>query len=163
MHNNDKICNNQAKYAILCTKEKNMLNDDIIRIIKKGASDQQELLEALIDLGHDLTQSSISRKLKQLGVVKVKGKYVLPKVEEKTIKDIVFIEPNLFVIRTTPGNASAVAAIIDEKLVENPQYPDFGGTIAGDDTIFVAVDVGSREYGKEMAILKKVIGHLMIK
>lgn len=119
-------------------KEKKMLNDDIIKIIEHGIDEQQVLLEKLIGLGYKLTQSSISRKLKQMGIVKLGGKYQLPRHEANEIKSLKFIEPNLLVIRTSPGHASAIAAIIDEKLVGNPQYPEFVGTIAGDDTIFVA-------------------------
>ncbi len=121
-------------------REAKMLNDDIIKIIGRGIDEQKLILEQLKNLGHNLTQSGISRKLKQMGIVKIGGKYQLPKQEANEISSVKFIEPNLLVIRTSPGHASAIAAIIDEKLVGNPQYPEFVGTIAGDDTIFVATE-----------------------
>lgn len=123
-----------------------MLNDDIIRLIKEGIGEQSELLNKLDSLGHKLTQSSVSRRLKQLGVSKLHGKYHLPKTSGFKETKISFIQPNLFVIKTAPGHASVVATIIDEQLIENSQLPEFVGSIAGDDTIFLAVDLGDRNF-----------------
>lgn len=131
------------------------MNDDIIEIIKQGVNEQQILLLELSKLGHSITQSSISRKLKKMGIEKIGGKYRLPKSEESKIKNINFIEPNLVVIHTLPGHANAIGAIIDEKLVSNSKYPEFAGTIAGDDTIFVAIRTGS--YYKVMSELKSLL------
>lgn len=135
-----------------------MLNEDIIKAITQGASDQKTLLERLKVRGHNLTQSNISRKLKQLGVTKFQGKYHLPKIEERRIISVAFTEPNLFVIRTIPGHAASIASLIDEHLVVSPEHPEFVGTIAGDDTIFLAVDISGRNYSVVMAKLKPVIG-----
>lgn len=123
-----------------------MLNDDIIKLINQGIIEQKELLIKLTKLGHNLTQSSISRKLKQLGAYKLHGKYQLkkfPSNKEKNIK-ITFVSPNLFIIKTSPGHASALASIIDEQLIENNLYPEFIGSLAGDDTIFLAVNLQDR-------------------
>ncbi len=116
------------------------MNDDIIEIIKRGINEQQVLLSELTKIGHSITQSSISRRLKKMGIKKIGGKYRLPKSEESKIKNIAFIKPNLVVIHTLPGHANAIGAIIDETLVSNPKYQEFVGTIAGDDTIFVAIE-----------------------
>ena len=122
-----------------------MLNDDIIRLIKEGIGEQGELLKKLEALGYNITQSSVSRRLKQLGISKIYGKYQLAKASSFKETKLSFIQPNLFVIKTAPGHASLIATIIDEQLIENPQFPEFVGSIAGDDTIFLAVDLKNRD------------------
>lgn len=136
-----------------------MLNDDIIKLINQGISEQKELLIKLTKLGHNLTQSSISRKLKQLGAYKLHGKYQLKKLpsKEKNIK-ITFVSPNLFIIKTTPGHASALASIIDEQLIENNLYPEFIGSLAGDDTIFIAVNLQDKTSAWAEKYIKETLG-----
>ena len=133
-----------------------MLNDDIIKIIRQGVNDQKLLLEKLSDLGHHLTQSSISRKLKQIGIIKANGIYQMAASEDKKIKSMNFVEPNLFIIRTAPGHAGAIASIIDKQLVDKPRYPSFVGTIAGDDTIFIAIK-DCKNFDEVKNILKEII------
>lgn len=132
-----------------------MINDDIIKIIKRGVDEQRVLLKELTKLGHSITQSSISRKLKKMGIEKIGGKYRLPKSEKSKIKNITFIEPNMVVIHTLPGHANAIGAVIDEELVNSLDRPEFVGTIAGDDTIFIAIKNGA--CSTVMSILKKVV------
>ncbi|WP_257313565.1 hypothetical protein [Geothrix fuzhouensis] len=99
-------------------------------------ADQTDLLERLSAEGHDLTQSTLSRRLKRLGVMKVQGRYrrveaaaqVLPEV---TIREV---PPNLLVLNTAPGYAQALGLSVDADPV-----PGQMGTLAGDDTVFVAV------------------------
>jgi transcriptional regulator of arginine metabolism len=120
-----------------------MLNDDIIRMVEVGINDQAELLKELKNLGYVVTQSSISRKLKSLGIVKLNGRYQMV-VNAQVIKTkITFVYPNMIVIRTPPGNANPIAAKIDLKLVD--KVFGFIGCIAGDDTIFVAIDLGDKD------------------
>ncbi len=138
-----------------------MLNDDIIRLIEQGASDQNDLLAKLKDLGHELTQSSVSRKLKQLGITKLHGKYHLSKNIPLRFKQEVtfsFVQPNLLILRTAPGHANTIAALLDGQLINNDKYPEFVGTIAGDDTIFLAVDLGDRSSAWAVEKLKQIIG-----
>jgi transcriptional regulator of arginine metabolism len=118
-----------------------MLNDDIIQVIKNGVTDQQDLHQKLKKLGHDLTQSSISRKLKQLGISKSQGIYKIANQHNPILSSKVsFVPPNLIVITTPPGHANVIAAKIDNQLIENSKLPEFVGSIAGDDTIFIAVN-----------------------
>ena len=138
-----------------------MLNDDIIRLIEQGASDQNDLLAKLKDLGHELTQSSVSRKLKQLGITKLYGKYHLSKNIPLHFKQEVifsFAAPNLLILRTAPGHASTIAALLDGQLINNNKYPEFIGTIAGDDTIFLAIDLGDKSSAWAVEKLKSIIG-----
>lgn len=99
-------------------------------------SDQTDLLARLGEQGHVLTQSTLSRRLKRLGVQKIQGQYrhvegaaqVLPEV---TIREV---PPNLLVLRTAPGFAQALGLSLDAD-----PAPGQMGTLAGDDTVFVAV------------------------
>jgi transcriptional regulator of arginine metabolism len=121
-----------------------MTNELIFALIKQGVNDQKDLIIQLKKRGCEYTQSTISRKLKQLGIKKIHSQYVFTNQDSNQSKlDIVFVAPNLCVIRTKAGYAAALASVIDEKLVGH--YPEFIGTIAGDDTIFVAINLSDKE------------------
>jgi transcriptional regulator of arginine metabolism len=107
---------------------------------------QEELLEALRAGGIEATQATLSRDLAQLGARRVSrpeggAVYELPDgVGERdglaTLRGLVSevaSNASLVVIRTHPGSAPAIARAIDLAAL-----PDVLGTIAGDDTIFVA-------------------------
>ena len=104
----------------------------------KNISTQDELTELLSDGSFNVTQSSISRDLEELGIVKLNGFYALPKTTEGEQKfGLLHLETAgdiLIVAKTEPGLASAVALRIDRVKI-----PDIVGTVAGDDTIFIAV------------------------
>ncbi len=117
-------------------------------------SSQEELLFRLKELDVEATQSTLSRDLKFMKVAKIPHKekgyiYVIPdniqneQREEKvsaiitdTILSIDF-SGTMAIIKTLPGYATAVAALID-----NENYFEILGTIAGDDTIFLAMREG---------------------
>jgi transcriptional regulator of arginine metabolism len=124
--------------------------EKLIEVIRaKHLSNQQHLQKELRRLGIVVNQSSISRDLAELGVIKLKGAYRLPSLErgESPLVDILEAEPagdHLIVLKTAPGEAQIVALTIDRaKLAE------VVGTVAGDDTIFVAVK-GPVEQGEAM-------------
>jgi transcriptional regulator of arginine metabolism len=110
---------------------------------------QEELVEALRSAGWDVTQSSVSRDISALGLVKVEGAYQKARRALKPVSDpdeqriadgLLTVDPAgdaLVIIHTPPGEANAVAAALDRLA-----WPEFVGTIAGDDTIFVAVRDG---------------------
>jgi transcriptional regulator of arginine metabolism len=119
--------------------------DAIMRILRGGlVRKQQDLVRLLKKEGHDVTQSSVSRDLRDLGVLKASGGYVLPP-EETTrangdfstltqfVRAIKPAGPCLTVVRTTIGAAQSVAVAIDKA-----EWPEVVGTISGDDTIFIA-------------------------
>jgi transcriptional regulator of arginine metabolism len=99
---------------------------------------QDQLAEALDRQGFSVTQSSISRDLLDLGVVKTHGYYSLPiKTGAEAGFGILALDTageNMIVGRTRSGMASAVTVRIDAERI-----PEIVGTIAGDDTIFIAV------------------------
>ena len=107
-------------------------------ITEKPIRGQLELVQILRENGFSVTQASVSRDLDELNIIKANGHYILPM--RRTISDplsSVQLTPsgdNLIVARCRSGLASAVAVSIDEAGID-----DIAGTIAGDDTIFIAV------------------------
>jgi len=105
---------------------------------------QSSLVARLRDQGHEVTQSSVSRDLSDLGATKVGGAYRLPapvadtadEVQRLTfelVQTMVPVADHLLVVKTAPGAAQIVGSAIDAL-----NLTDVVGTVAGDDTIFVA-------------------------
>jgi transcriptional regulator of arginine metabolism len=99
---------------------------------------QQKLLDLLQRGGVPATQSSVSRDLEELGIVKHRGFYRLPQAPDGAsaagLLSLVPAGDCMLVARCEPGLASAVAVEIDRARIS-----EIAGTIAGDDTIFVAL------------------------
>jgi len=118
----------------------------IIEVIQSHeVRNQQQLLEELEKRGLQTNQSSISRDLTELGVFKVNGNYRLPHISqgESPFVDLLKIDKagdNLIVLQTEAGQAPIVALMIDRAKLK-----EVVGTIAGDDTIFVAVKDGQHQ------------------
>jgi len=120
---------------------------DLVR--RSRIASQDELLARLEERGIEATQSSVSRDLRDLGVAKAGGRYVLPdEIGPETRDDLASVSlfvrdlrtagPNLTVITTTIGAAQTVAIALD-----HAGFSELVGTVAGDDTIFVAAREGS--------------------
>lgn len=110
----------------------------IVDLITAGNIPTQELLSELLEgAGFSVNQSSISRDLDELGIVKVNGFYSLPQIEQKGnafgFSGLDTAGDNLVVVRCEPGLAAAAAVAIDRAKIT-----EIVGTIAGDDTIFIA-------------------------
>lgn len=112
---------------------------------------QEELAEILEKKGFSVTQSSVSRDLLELGIIKISGYYALPqKPREAMVFGLLSLEiagENLVVAKCEAGLASACAVRIDASQIE-----EVIGTIAGDDTIFIAV----RGQKEQKAVLKRI-------
>ena len=110
----------------------------ILSLIQAKPIGTQEDLRALLErAGVAATQSSVSRDLEELGVVKQHGHYTLPRANGNSARGLLSLDhagDSLIVARTFPGLASAVAVEIDAAAL-----PEVVGTIAGEDTIFIAV------------------------
>lgn len=117
---------------------------ELLRMIENEEyASQWDLVQAMRSRGFDVTQPSVSRDFKELGVVKSGGRYIpISKLAEKNphldtatlIKSVDPCGPNMVVVKTAVGAASVVAATVDDMELEG-----FAGTVAGDDTIFIAV------------------------
>ena len=138
------------------TKESRMETLKML-ISSQELGSQEALLKALKKVGFVLTQATLSRDLKQLKVAKaasMNGKYlyVLPnetmykrvtssKRASEMLQSSGFVSINfsgqLAVIKTRPGYASAIAYNLDSQ-----DLPNILGSIAGDDTIFLAIKQG---------------------
>lgn len=116
-------------------------DDVLLKTVKNNSfAEQSDLQVALKDKGIDMPQATLSRRLKKLNIAKVNGIYQIVKQHKATsIIKITQLPPNLIVINTLPGHANSVAYIIDDEFVTE-QIFGIIGSIAGDDTIFIAVD-----------------------
>jgi len=107
-------------------------------------TDQAALLALLAAHGHTLTQPTLSRHLKKLSVMKVNGRY--QKVERTTPErppwSLEESPPNLFILKTAPGHAPLLGVIVDRAGLAG-----IAGSLAGDDTVFIALtgEVGMPE------------------
>jgi transcriptional regulator of arginine metabolism len=114
-------------------------------ISTRAVRTQDELAEALVAEGWEVTQSSVSRDIAALRLIKVDGAYRRPASvlipadpNERRIADGVLTAEAagdaLVVVHTPAGEANRVAVALDRLA-----WPEVAGTIAGDDTIFIAV------------------------
>ncbi|GGE53901.1 transcriptional regulator AhrC/ArgR [Priestia taiwanensis] len=117
-------------------------------ISSKDIETQDELVDILRNEGFNVTQATVSRDIKELHLVKVpltdgRYKYSLPadqrfnplqKLKKSLIDAFVKIDSagHLIVLKTLPGNASAIGALIDHL-----DWHEIVGTICGDDTILI--------------------------
>src|SRR5687768_14740612 len=109
-------------------------------ISARPISRQEELAHLLKEGGFNVTQASVSRDLDELSVIKVDGKYARVELDatETSPFGVSAIDPagdNLLVVRCSSGLASAAAVRIDGSRID-----EIVGTLAGDDTIFIAVN-----------------------
>jgi transcriptional regulator of arginine metabolism len=109
---------------------------------------QSELTQLLRKRGFAVTQSSISRDLRELGVLKASGRYIAPPLETarahanfgtlaQFVRSARPAGAALTVVRTSTGAAQSVAVALDKAA-----WPEVVGTISGDDTIFIATPDG---------------------
>lgn len=110
----------------------------ILNLIRAKPISTQEALRAQLELaGVAATQSSVSRDLEELGVVKHRGRYALPHANGDSTRGLISLDlagEVLVIAKCLPGRASGVAVEIDDAA-----FPEIVGTLAGEDTIFIAV------------------------
>lgn len=121
---------------------KSFRHGQIIQIIRsRSVGTQDELARALKERGVDATQVTLSRDIRELGLVKTTEGYrqlerETPNIQFSTLAaeflQDVRIAQNQVVLKTAPGHANSVAVALDSE-----QWPEVVGTIAGDDTILV--------------------------
>ncbi|MGE0441653.1 MAG: arginine repressor [Gemmatimonadales bacterium] len=123
---------------------------------------QEELADALAREGWDVTQSSVSRDIAALKLVKADGIYHRPVVtkgprpdqdEQRIVEGVLAFTPAgdvLIVVHTPPGEANRVGAALDRLA-----WPDMLGNISGDDTIFIAAPnkAGQQRILRQLAAL----------
>jgi transcriptional regulator of arginine metabolism len=139
----------QWLYTFIAMANKRARQATIRELIEaREVGSQEELRKLLRQRGWDVTQATLSRDLRELGVARVStpegARYTLaaggPLTDENPVLEAVL--PPLFrtvdgvgellVIRTVPGGAQPIARAIDAE-----SWPDILGTLAGDDTILL--------------------------
>ena len=125
----------------------------ILRLLKAHAVESQDMLQGLLDAeGVEVTQSTLSRDLRSLGVVKVPGadgRLIYGQQAEGLHRSLalhnlraflreIIPSGNLLVVKTRIGGAQPVALALDHLKVEGVV-----GTVAGDDTVLVVVAEGA--------------------
>ncbi|MDA8226140.1 MAG: arginine repressor [Desulfitobacterium hafniense] len=120
-------------------------------IAKEAIHTQEELAEKLRQAGFEVTQATVSRDIKEMGLIKIptpddEYSYAIPnrtqsvnlvdRLKRRLRETVVSIDDseNLLVIKTIPGNAQALAGLIDHS-----NWDDVIGTVAGDDTILLII------------------------
>ena len=125
----------------------------LIEIIRNNAIDtQEELQRRLLESGFDVTQATISRDVRELGITKVSQKpggykYFVPEASKNGIRENKFFDilhqtvhsvakaNNLVVVKTMPGMGNAAGAAVDAL-----QFAGIVGTLAGDDTPLIIAE-----------------------
>jgi transcriptional regulator of arginine metabolism len=125
---------------------------NILRHLRAGAVRRQsDLVSLLKEDGFDVTQSSVSRDMRELGVLKAQGRYLPPGSDtspaqgsfaaiSRFVQEIKTAGPSITVVKTTVGSAGSVAVAIDRA-----GWDEVVGTISGDDTIFIATQDGDAQ------------------
>ncbi|NMB34452.1 MAG: arginine repressor [Clostridium sp.] len=153
---------------------KNKRQIKILKIIEKEVIEtQEEIAQRLKEMGMDVTQATVSRDIKELGLIKVMttdGKYryaAFSKTEGSLYKRLmtVFSESyiscdyanNIVVVKTLPGMAHASASAIDSM-----NQPEVLGSIAGDDTAFIVCrsDKDAQGFVRRLRRLAKTDVHI---
>ena len=129
---------------------KNLRQEKILELIKDNIIDRQEVLQAkLNENGFKVTQATVSRDIRELGIIKSDGDdgvYKYRIVKEKEVPEIngkfalilkqavskVDYANNLIVVKTYTGMGSAAGAAIDALDLDG-----ILGTLAGDDTLLI--------------------------
>jgi transcriptional regulator of arginine metabolism len=126
--------------------------DSILRHLRAGdVRRQSDLVGLLKQDGFEVTQSSVSRDIRELGVLKAQGRYLPPGAEvshaqgsftaiSRFVREIKTAGSSITVIRTSVGAAGSVAVAIDRA-----NWPEIVGSIQGDDTIFIATQDGEAQ------------------
>jgi transcriptional regulator of arginine metabolism len=116
----------------------------ILKLVRAGhLHTQEELADALRAQGIAATQVTLSRDIRELGLVKTSDGYSqTPNPSASSVPGFdsiareflldVRLAQNLLVLRTPPGHANALASALD-----HAEWPEVTGTIAGDDTVLV--------------------------
>jgi len=132
-------------------------------ITVKSVTTQDMLVELLNNDGYNVTQATVSRDVKKLGLVKSfengVNKYVLNKTTPDVHDDVILSNgivsvataQNIVVIKSKPGFANTICVVLDQLELDG-----LVGTLAGDDTIFLATENNSSALHIKNVIIDKV-------
>jgi transcriptional regulator of arginine metabolism len=122
---------------------KNYRQGQILKLIRsKRIHTQEELAQELRAQGIEVTQVTLSRDLREMGIVKTADGYreILPDPTGPSLAQVmaeylldVRLAQHLVILKTSTGSANSLAVALDQE-----DWPEIAGTVAGDDTVFVA-------------------------
>jgi len=122
---------------------KNYRQGQILKLIRaKRITTQDELARELRVEGIEATQVTLSRDIRELGLAKTADGYreILPDSAGAELATVITeflldvrLAQNLVILKTSAGNANSLAVALDSE-----EWPEVAGTVAGDDTIFLA-------------------------
>lgn len=116
------------------------LDEVLLRLVEtREIRDQTGLLQGLRRQGIVISQPTLSRHLRRLNIIKQRGRYIVGPDNPFRSPPCAILPspPNLLVLKTLPARAQLLAAMIDQM-----QLKEVAGTMAGDDTVMVAVKEG---------------------
>ena len=131
----------------------------ILQLINNEAiSSQETLRKKLINLGHSVTQATLSRDLRELSIIKRgsrKGEYKYAKLESSKGFSILRcdVSENILVFQTEPGLAPAVAYKVDALKLDG-----ILGTVAGENTLLAVVAEGYDAQDMRMELWRLIQG-----
>lgn len=142
------------------------VNETLRELLLSGfAGTQEDISSVLKERGIEVNQSTVSRALRRLGAVKqADGERVLYRLPREvsranytgSLRDLILkVDHNetMVVIRTVPGSASFVGEFLDHASMEFML-----GSIAGDDTLFIAPTTSSKMRATLDELMKVVKG-----
>ena len=136
-------------FVIIGAAVRRRRHNAIIEMVRaREISSQDELLKGLRSRGIEVSQSTLSRDIQELGLAKAGGVYTLVGQEvlkiaptgdaiRRILREFVVdvsLAQGIVVIKTGPGSTGPVAEALDDA-----RWPEEVGTLAGENTIFVAV------------------------
>jgi transcriptional regulator of arginine metabolism len=142
---------------------KNFRQGQILNIVRnQQIYTQEELARELVQHGVQTTQVTLSRDIREMGLVKTADGYrTLPSeksgpelgdVLDEYMQDVK-VAQNMVVIRTSPGNANTLAVALD-----NEDLAEVVGTVAGDDTVFVVAPDNAAANELKQKLMNLIMG-----
>jgi len=135
---------------------------DLVR--EASVASQQELARRLMHHGLRAAQSTLSRDIREIGLVKIRGNYQLPghdsrvpeeRLLRRTLRELlvrVASSGNIVMVKTPPGNGHSLGVVLD-----SAQWPEVLGTVAGDDTVFILLK-SARSGARVMKRIEEYLG-----
>ena len=132
---------------------------DLVRT--QQIASQEQLLEGLRRRNIEVSQSTLSRDIQELRLAKTGGVYTVmdqesPRANEDAVRRIlrefltdVVVAQNLVILKTGPGHASTISQAVDDT-----KWPELAGSIAGENTVFIATRSVKESHDLEQRILE---------
>src|SRR5262245_60262179 len=139
--------------------KKNGRHARIVELVtKRSVQSQLQMAGLLRAQGVAVTQATLSRDIREMGLVKVRGRYQSasspagppPRDLRRSLQQLVVqsaVSGNILMVKTAPGNAHPLGVILD-----SAEWPEVLGTVAGDDTVFALL----RSAAQGRRLLRKI-------